>query len=189
MHVPTVLADMESHVDSKQSGPVYWAKVIGKALFAPAVHVVLLYRLSHLLYGNVVTRPLAYILRSVAIVWGGTEIHPAAQIGPGFCLVHSQKVLIAGGVTIGANARVSHGVSIGGDTGRNGNVDLAGWPVIGDDVTIGLDAIVLGPVTIGDGAVVGAQSMVVRDVPPRAVVMGSPARVVRMLDQPGDDAG
>jgi acetyltransferase-like isoleucine patch superfamily enzyme len=56
--------------------------------------------------------------------------------------------------------------------------------VIGDDVTIALDAIVLGPVTIGDGAFVAAQAMVLRDVPARSVVRGSPAAVVRMLDEP-----
>ncbi len=178
----TIRADLESHVDPRQPATAYWAKVVGKALFAPAVHCVVLYRISAACYRFWPTRPLAFVLRSVGVVWGGTEIHPAAKIGPGLCLVHSQKILIAEGVTIGKNARISHGVSIGGDTGRHG--PESGWPVIGDDVTIALDAIVLGPVTIGDGAVVGAQSLVVRDVPPHGVVAGSPARLVRMVEEP-----
>jgi serine acetyltransferase len=59
---------------------------------------------------------------------------------------------------------------------------MAGWPTVGDGVTIALDSIVLGPLTIGDGAFIAAQSFVVKDVPPKAVVAGSPARVVRILD-------
>lgn len=190
MLIRTILADMASHIDARySSGLGFWARVFGKALFSPAIHVVLVYRLSSLLYQRRLTRPLAFVLRSFSIVWGGTEIHPAAVIGPGFCLVHSQKILIGSGVTIGRNVRVSHGVSIGGDTGRGGSEELAGWPVIGDDVTIALDAIVLGPVTVGDGAHVSAQAFVVRDVPPRTVVAGSPARVVRRLDESAAGAG
>ncbi len=176
----TILADLKSHVDARRTPVGFWARVIGKTLFAPAVHVVILYRLSSACYNFRPTRPLAFLLRSAAIVWGGTEIHPAAQIGPGLCLVHSQKILIAEGVRIGSNARISHGVSIGGDTGRHG--PESGWPVIGNDVTISLDAIVLGPVTIGDRAVVSAQALVVRDVPADGIVAGSPARLVKMRE-------
>lgn len=177
------MADMASHIDARYStGLKFWAKAIGKALFAPAVQVVIIYRLSHLLYQNPLTRPLAFVLRSFSIVWGGTEIHPGAEIGPGLCLVHSQKVLIGAGVKIGRDCRISHGVSIGGDTGRGGPQELAGWPVIGDGVTLAVDSVVLGPITIGDGAFVAIQAVVVRDVPPRAVVAGNPARVVRILD-------
>lgn len=179
----TILADMASHIDARHnSGLKFWVKATGKLLFAPAVQVVVLYRLSHRLYQNPVTRPLAFVLRTVSIVWGGTEIHPAATIGPGLCVVHSQKVLIGEGVTIGRDCRISHGVSIGGDSGRGGPAELAGWPVLGDGVTVALDSIVLGPITVGDGAFIAAQAMVVRDVPSKAVVAGSPARVVRMLD-------
>lgn len=179
----TILADLKAHVDPRQPAPVFWAKVLGKLLLAPAAQVVVLYRISHVLHQHVLTRPFAFVLRTVAIVWGGTEIHPAARIGPGLCLNHSQMVLIGEGVTIGAHARISHGVSIGGDPGRGTAEALAGWPVLGDGVTVGLHAIVLGPVTVGDHAVISAQSMVVRDVPAHGVVAGSPARLVKMLDE------
>lgn len=183
MLIKTVLADLESQVDhTRNTGLRYWARVLGKLMFAPAVQVVVIYRISAALYQNRLTRPLAFILRSFTIVWGGTEIHPAARIGPGLCLVHSQKILIGEGVTIGSNVRISHGVSIGGDTGRGGPQEMAGWPTVGDGVTIALDAIVLGPLTIGDGAFIAAQSFVVKDVPAKAVVAGSPARIVRILD-------
>jgi serine O-acetyltransferase len=181
--IQTILADMASHIDARHNkGAKFWVKAVAKLLFAPAVQVVVIYRISSALYQNPLTRPLAFILRGFSIVWGGTEIHPAAKIGPGLCLVHSQKVLIGEGVTIGSNVRISHGVSIGGDTGRGGPQEMAGWPTVGDGVTIALDSIVLGPLTIGDGAFIAAQSFVVKDVPPKAVVAGSPARGVRILD-------
>jgi serine O-acetyltransferase len=179
----TILADLKAHVDPRQSGPVFWAKVLGKLLLDPAAQVVVLYRISHVLHRPLVTRPFAFLLRSAALVWGGTEIHPAARIGPGFCLTHSQMVVIGEGVTIGAHVRMSHGVSIGGDPGRGATEALAGWPVLGDGVSVGLHAIILGPVTVGDHAVISAQSMVVRDVPAHGVVAGSPARLVKMLDE------
>lgn len=183
MLIRTILADMASHIDARyNSGLKFWVKAVGKLLFAPTVQVVVLYRLSHVLYQNPLTRPIAFVLRSVSIVWAGTEIHPAAEIGPGLAILHSQKVLIGQGVKIGRDCRISHGVSIGGDTGRGGPQEMAGWPVLGDGVTIALDSIILGPITIGDGAFIAAQSFVVRDVPPKAVVAGSPARIVRILD-------
>lgn len=181
--MPTILADLKAQVDPRQSAPVFWAKVVGKLLIDPAAQVVVLYRLSHALYQHLLTRPFAFLLRTMAIVWGGTEIHPAAEIGPGFCITHSQMVLIGQGVRIGSHVRISHGVSIGGDPGRGASETLAGWPVIGDGVSIGLHAIVLGPVHVGDHAVISAQSMVVRDVPAHGVVAGSPARLVKMLDE------
>ncbi len=183
MLLRTITADLASHIDARHNtGLKFWIKALGKLAFAPAVQVVLIYRISHVLYQNPLTRPLAFVLRSFSIVWAGTEIHPAAEIGPGLCLVHSQKVLVGAGVKIGRDCRISHGVSVGGDTGRGGPADLAGWPVLGDGVTIALDAIVLGPITVGNGAFIAAQSFVVRDVPDKAVVAGSPARVVRILD-------
>lgn len=179
----TIAADLRSNADpARRTGLNYWSRVIGKLLFAPTVQVVVLYRIGSALYRWPVTRPISYILRSFSIVWGGTEIHPSAKIGPGFCLVHSQKILIASGVTIGKDVRISHGVSIGGDIGRGLETQATGAPVIGDHVTIALDSIVLGPVTIGDHAVIAAQSLVVRDVPAHTLAAGSPARVVRRLD-------
>lgn len=185
MLLQTIVADVRSNVDhTRRTGLSYWARVIGKLMFAPAVQCVVIFRISSLLYRHRLTRPLAFALRGFTIVWGGTEIHPSARIGPGFCLVHSQKILIGEDVVIGRNARISHGCSIGGDVGRGASESNVVTPVIGDDVTIALDSIVLGGVTVGDGAVVSAQSLVVRDVAPYTIVAGSPARLVRMIEEP-----
>jgi serine O-acetyltransferase len=189
MAFENVRSDLRSYVSPNYgNGLGFWARVVGKLLSSPALHVVLLFRLSHALYQHPVTRPLAFVLRGVTVVWGGTEIHPSVQIGPGLCVVHSQKVIIGPGVTIGRNARLGQGITIGGDKGPVTPGSRQGLPVIGDDVTIAVDALVLGPVVVGDGAFVAAQSLVLHDVPPGAVVRGSPARVARQGDDPGDRA-
>lgn len=181
------MADLRSHVHPNYTGLGYWVRVVAKALFAPSIHVTVLYRMSAALYSFPVTRPLAFPLRTVAIVWAGTEIHPSARIGPGLCIVHSQKVIIGPGVVIGSNLRLHHGCTIAGDLGR-GAAPAAACPVLGDDVTIGLDVYVMGAVTVGDGAVIGAQSLVNRDVEPHTLVAGSPARYIRHVD-PVDGRG
>jgi serine O-acetyltransferase len=80
-------------------------------------------------------------------------------------------------VVIGKNCRVGHGVTIGG---RSEHHEV---PVIGNDVLIGVGATILGPVKVGDHATVGAHSVVIDDVPPYAVVVGAPARVVKYTDK------
>jgi serine O-acetyltransferase len=180
----TIMADLRAAVDPGiGTGLRYWVRVFGRAAITPATHCIVLYRISAELYRHPLTRPLAFVLRGMSVVWGGAEIHPAARIGPGLLLNHSQMVVIGEGVTIGRNVRISHGVSIGGDVGRGASEAAAGWPVIKDGVSIGLHAIVMGPLTVGEHAVVSAQALVVRDVPPHALVAGAPARVVKKLDE------
>lgn len=180
----TLKADIRATVGvRKYTGAMFWLAALGKLMFSPSVHVVVLYRLSARCYVSRFTRPLAFFLRMCSVVWGGTEIHPGAVIGPGFCIVHSAKVVIGEGVVIGRNVRVSHGVSIGGDTGRLDSV--SGCPRIGDDVMVGVDAYIMGPVSVGRGAMVGAKSLVTHDVPDFGVVAGIPARLLRIAPPGG----
>jgi serine O-acetyltransferase len=84
-------------------------------------------------------------------------------------------------VVIGENCRIGHGVTIGG---RSDHYDV---PVIGNDVLVGVGATILGPIKIGDHATVGANAVVIDDVPPYAVVVGVPARIIKYMDNtPGD---
>jgi serine O-acetyltransferase len=101
------------------------------------------------------------------------EISNKARIGPGLHLGHPFTILI-GPTTIGYNCSVTHNVTIGLGLGEGGR----GLPSIGNDVWIGPGSTLTGPIRVGDGAVIAAGSVVSRDVPPRALVAGNPARVV-----------
>lgn len=101
-----------------------------------------------------------------------------AEFGRGFVLVHADGVVINRLVRGGENIYVEHQVTIGADRGTS--------PVLGSNIFIGAGAKILGPVTIGDGARIGANAVVVKDVPPYATVVGVPAKVVRQRSP--DDA-
>ncbi len=112
---------------------------------------------------------LQFLLRLVLHV----EINHKCRIGPGLHLGHPYTILI-GPTVLGANCSVTHNVTIGMGLGAAGR----GVPTIGDNVWIGPCSTVTGPIHIGDGAVIAAGSVVSKDVPPRALVVGNPARVV-----------
>lgn len=101
------------------------------------------------------------------------EIPHRCRIGPAFHLGHPYNIIL-GPTEIGANCNVTHGVTIGMGLSASGR----GVPTLGDNVWIGPGAILTGPIHVGDGATIAAGSVVSRDVPPRALVAGNPARVV-----------
>ena len=106
----------------------------------------------------------------------GASLNPAGTIGPGFRLVHCGSVFLGGRMVMGSDCMVFHEVTVG-PTG----VRSMEYPVIGDRVRIFPGAKVLGGITVGDDAVIGANSVVVEDVPAGAVVAGNPARIIRMI--------
>lgn len=177
MVLKLIVADLRAAVDrSRIPGAMYWIKVIGKFLITPQVQVVVLYRLGSAL-ARTPLRPLAFVLRSISMVLGSADIHPDARIGPGLALVHSSGVTIGADVRIGRDCRIAQGVALG-EPGRGSKTNW-GFPTLGDKVTLGANAVVLGHHHIGTGTVVGANSVVLSDVPDYAVVVGAPARVVR----------
>lgn len=110
----------------------------------------------------------------------GIEIHPGATIGEGLFIDHGHGVVIGETAVIGNNVTLYQGVTLGGtgkDTGKR-------HPTIESNVVIGAGAKVLGPFTVGEGAKVGAGSIVLKEVPPYSTVVGNPGRVVRCKDQP-----
>jgi serine O-acetyltransferase len=105
------------------------------------------------------------------------QLSAAAQIGPGLYIPHTGTTVVGSGSVIGSNCTLCHGVTIGH---RGGGRDKSrkGNPVFGDRAYIGPGSIILGPIAVGEDVVIGAGAVITRSVPPRAVVAGSPARVL-----------
>lgn len=128
---------------------------------------------------------LAPLLWPVSVIYivlvhylGCIEIGDRTTIGPGLILSHPFGVVVHGDAVIGAHVRIRQNVTIGNKgVGPNGNA----VPVIEDGVDVGAGATILGPIRVGHGAVIGAGSVVVSDVPERCVVVGVPARVTRII--------
>jgi serine O-acetyltransferase len=165
------------------TGRAFWVRALGKALVAGSVRVVIIYRLSHLLAQRGLV-PLALLLRARGIKTSGAELNPLAEIGPGLYIAHAVGVGIGAYVTIGRNCRIHLGALVGPQP-HPAQLEPA-RTVIGDDVYIGSHAVIMGGVTVGEGATIGANAVVLRDVPPFAVVAGPPGRVVaqREPDEP-----
>ena len=140
----------------------------------PSIKVVLYHRLAHKLYKKdktILSRIISQRARRIT----GIEIHPGAKIGYNFFIDHGMGVVIGETTEIGNNVLIYHGVTLGG-TGLEKGVKR--HPTIEDDVTIGTGAKILGPITIGRGSKIGANSVVLKDVPPYSTAVGSPARIV-----------
>lgn len=118
------------------------------------------------------------IFYRIAVEWIlGIELRPKTKVGPGLRLYHGIGLVINDGATIGRNVTLRHGVTIG--SARHGGPS----PVICDDVEIGAGAILLGEITIGQGASIGAGAVVLRDVPAGCVARGNPAAIFRGKDR------
>lgn len=175
--------DLRTTVDGgRRTGLKFWIYLLGRTALAPAAHALILFRMGSALRGTPLA-PLAYVFKAMGIVWAGADIHPKAEIGPGFVLAHGTAVTIGADVKAGARLRVNTGSQIGAMR-LTEPLDPSRPTYIGDDVFVGAHAMILQDCHIGDGAVIGANSVVTRDVPPLAVVSGNPAKVVRMLDKP-----
>jgi serine O-acetyltransferase len=139
----------------------------------PGLHALWGHRVAHRLWGSghtVAARFLSGLVRA----WTGVDMHPAAKVGPGLFIDHAVGVVVGETAVIGADVTIYQGVTLGGtslDTGRR-------HPTVEDRVTLGAGAKVLGPVTIGAGSRIGANAVVVRDVPPDSVVVGVPGQVI-----------
>jgi len=139
----------------------------------PGLHAVWFYRIAHWLW----VRKLYFLGRLTSHMgrfFTGIEIHPGAQIGKKFFIDHGMGVVIGETAEIGDNVTLYHGVTLGGVTWDK----VKRHPTVGDNVVIGSGAKVLGPFTVGKGAKIGSNSVVVKEVPPQATVVGIPGRVV-----------
>jgi len=138
----------------------------------PGFHALVAHRISNSLW-RAGFRIAARLLSQTARIATGIEIHPGASIGTGVFIDHGMAVVIGETSIIGDNCTLYHGVTLGGTSWRKEKRH----PTLGDEVVVGAGAKLLGPIEVGRGAKVGANSVVVRDVPPGATVVGIPARI------------
>lgn len=140
---------------------------------SPGYHGILFYRLSHRLWVRN-WRLSARLLSQFGRWMTGVEIHPGAQIGKNFFIDHGMGVVIGETSVIGDNVTMYHGVTLGGTNSFNSNGGKR-HPTIEDNVVIGAGALVLGPVTVGKNAKIGANATVVKDVAQNTTVIGTAA--------------
>jgi len=139
------------------------------------VQALLAHRVAHALHeAELPLAPMAisYLSRSVT----GVEIHPAARIGDDFFIDHGSGVVIGETAEIGDRVTLYQGVTLGGTGFQRGKRH----PTLGDNVTVGSGAKLLGPIEIGSGAKIGANTVVIEDVPPNATVVGNPGHTVKV---------
>ncbi len=143
------------------------------ALVYSGLHAIWAYRLAHRWWAKPALRPAARLLTQFMRFLTGIEIHPGATIGRRFFIDHGVGVVIGETTTIGDDVMVYHGVTLGGRSLQQGKRH----PTIGNRVTVGAGAKVLGPLSIGDGSAIGANAVVTHDVPADSIATGIPAVV------------
>jgi serine O-acetyltransferase len=148
----------------------HWGEALIRR-FYPSVFVAWAHRVAHWLHINGL-RPLAIVVMWACHAITGVEIRPGASLGPGLIVVHPSGVVINGGTIAGAGLQL-YGANLLGSNEANGQ---HGTPRLGDDVILGHGAMAIGPILIGDGAIVGALSLVLHDVPAGGRVKGIPAK-------------
>jgi serine O-acetyltransferase len=141
----------------------------------PGVHALLAHRVSHALHEAGVPL-LPRLLATATRATTNIEIHPAAEIGDALFIDHGTGVVVGETAEIGDNVTLYQGVTLGGTGFATGKRH----PTVEDNVTIGSGAKLLGPITVGHGAKIGANSVVITDVPPNSTVVGNPGHVVRV---------
>lgn len=141
----------------------------------PGIHAVLLHRPAHWLY----QKKHYYSARAISQLGRfltGIEIHPGAKLGKGILIDHGSGVVIGETAEVGDNCTLYQGVTLGG-TGKDRGKR---HPTLGKNVTVGCGAKVLGPFSIGDGAKIASNAVVLRPIPAGATAVGVPARIVRI---------
>jgi putative colanic acid biosynthesis acetyltransferase WcaB len=130
---------------------------------------------------NKILYPVFYFLYIIIVQWFiGIEIPVSARIGKGLKIYHGFGLVVHPATVMGSGCVLRHCTTIG--TKDNSNVNKQTAPVIGDNVDVGCNAVIIGPITIGKESIIGAGSVVVHNVPEKSVVCGNPARVTKKND-------
>jgi serine O-acetyltransferase len=175
MEVPAVLADLRAPLE-RDPAARGWLDVV---LSYPGFHALLAHRIIHPLHRAgvpLLPRFLANVTRFLTQI----EIHPGARIGKGVFIDHGSGVVIGETAEIGDGCTIYQGVTLGGTSLSHGKRH----PTLGRNVTVGVNSSVLGAIVLGDDAKIGGGSVVVKDVPANATVVGVPARIVAQDGKP-----
>lgn len=151
-----------------------------RSLLREGTLAVAMFRLTNALH-RLHLGPVGALIGKVGSVLTGAVIGRRAEIGPGLVILHSHGIVINGTVKAGRNLILGHGVTIGAEKGRT--------PVLGENVYVGTGAVIVGDVRVGDRARVGANAVVVKDVPDDATAVGVPARVIKTRRAEAPPAG
>jgi serine O-acetyltransferase len=143
------------------------------AICYSGVHAIWSHRICHLLWINDL-KFLARVCSSLARLFTGVDIHPAAVLGQGVFIDHATGVVIGETAEVGDDVTIYQGVTLGGTSLER----VKRHPTVGNRVTIGAGAKVLGAITIGDDSRIGANAVVVKSVPPNSVVVGVPGQII-----------
>ncbi len=147
-----------------------------EALLYPSLHAVINHRIAHYLYKKRFFF-LARLISQISRFFTGIEIHPGATIGKRNLFDHGMGIVIGETAVIGNDCTIYHGVTLGGISGITGK-NKKRHPTLGNNVSVGTGAKILGNITIGNNAKIGANSVVLKDVPNNAVAVGIPARII-----------
>jgi len=154
--------------------------VIEIILCYPGFHALFFYRISHWIWRKKFFL-LGRFISHLGRFFTGIEIHPGATIGKGFFIDHGMGVVIGETSEIGDNVTLYHGVTLGGTSWQKGKRH----PTLEDNVVVGAGAKILGPFKVGRNSIIGAGSVVVKEVPPYSTVIGIPGRVVHRVGETG----
>jgi serine O-acetyltransferase len=167
------LGVLREDLQAARTGDPAARTLIEVALAYPGVHAIWGYRVAHRMWREPALRLPARLLSQFIRSRTGIEIHPGAQLGRRLFMDHGMGIVIGETAMVGDDVVMFHGATLGGTSMRRGKRH----PTVGNNVVIGSGARVLGPVWVGDGARIGANAVVVKDVPAGATAVGVPARV------------
>ena len=167
--VRAVLDRIDEDLDTAMREDPAAVNKVEVALLYPGVHAVWAYRVAHELWTRKpALRPVARAISQLARGVTGVEIHPGAVIGRRFLIDHGMGIVIGETAEIGDDVLMYHQVTLGGRSrGR-----FKRHPTIGNNVLLGAGAKIIGPIVVGDGTKVGANALVVHEVPPNSIVTG-----------------
>ena len=167
-----ILKDLKAQIKHIKNSDPAACSSLSIILLYPSIHVMFFYRIGNFLYRHKL-KCFGRMITGFGRFLTGIEIHPGATIGSGIFIDHGMGVVIGETAIIGDYVKLFHGVTLGGVTSKKGKRH----PIIGNNVMIGANSIILGNIVVGDNARIGAGSVVLKDVEPNTTVVGNPATI------------